>query len=407
LEEKFTGQILDEETGLYYYNSRYYDPKIGVFISPDSIVPDPFDSQMLNRYMYVRGNPVKYTDPDGHHPLIAVGVGFAIGYLSHGAQTGEWGRTALAAGVKGAMAAHVGATFGGATAAIIGGPAGSTIGGIVGGAAGGAFGAGISGGNVGYGALAGLIGSGIGVLANQSGIPIIQEDFSSAVIGGAVGGGAGSAMAGGNFWEGFASGAAGAVGGYLGTAALGGLPDARKVAQKRQNAKNEEYASYHEENFYRGKELVKNLNTYVKGKPYVWGGGHRAAANYAGFDCSGGPIHIQRDKMGFKGISKGGMPAQSMFEQFPLTRTTLENMRPGDYIFYDYRIGYKANIMNHIAVYLGRINGKHMTFNAWINPYGNHHRSLKSLNLYGKNTFNAVVHYRRVNWMQMEVKYGW
>ena len=100
------------------------------------------------------------------------------------------------------------------------------------------------------------------------------------------------------------------------------------------------------------------------------------------------------------------MTAQSMFEQFSLTRTTLENMRPGDYIFYDYRIGHNANNMDHVAVYLGRINGKHMTFNAWSNPYGNHHRSLKSLNLYGKNTFNAVVHYRRVNWMQMEVKYG-
>ncbi len=66
LEEGFTGQILDPETGLYYYNARYYDPKIGIFISADTIVPDPYSSQDFNRYMYVKGNPVKYSDPTGH-----------------------------------------------------------------------------------------------------------------------------------------------------------------------------------------------------------------------------------------------------------------------------------------------------------------------------------------------------
>lgn len=34
----FTGQRLDN-TGLYYYNARYYDPTIGRFISPDLIIP--------------------------------------------------------------------------------------------------------------------------------------------------------------------------------------------------------------------------------------------------------------------------------------------------------------------------------------------------------------------------------
>ncbi|MDD5702809.1 MAG: hypothetical protein PHU23_12260 [Dehalococcoidales bacterium] len=35
----FTGQRLDD-TGLYYYGARYYDPTIGGFISPDSTIPD-------------------------------------------------------------------------------------------------------------------------------------------------------------------------------------------------------------------------------------------------------------------------------------------------------------------------------------------------------------------------------
>jgi len=63
---KFTDQELDSESGLYNYNARLYDPMIGRFISADSIVPDPYDPQSLNRYSYARNNPLKYVDPDGH-----------------------------------------------------------------------------------------------------------------------------------------------------------------------------------------------------------------------------------------------------------------------------------------------------------------------------------------------------
>jgi RHS repeat-associated protein len=45
---------------------RYYDPEIGRFISPDTIVPDPYNPQCLNRYSYCLNNPLKYTDPSGH-----------------------------------------------------------------------------------------------------------------------------------------------------------------------------------------------------------------------------------------------------------------------------------------------------------------------------------------------------
>jgi RHS repeat-associated protein len=70
--EQFTGQILDS-TGLYYYNARYYDPTIGKFISPDTMVPQPFNSQDWNRYSYCLNNPLKYTDPTGHDMIITVG----------------------------------------------------------------------------------------------------------------------------------------------------------------------------------------------------------------------------------------------------------------------------------------------------------------------------------------------
>jgi RHS repeat-associated protein len=67
-DKKFTGQILDT-IGLYYYGARYYDPVIGRFISPDSIVPNPANPQSLNRYSYCLNNPLKYVDPSGHDDL--------------------------------------------------------------------------------------------------------------------------------------------------------------------------------------------------------------------------------------------------------------------------------------------------------------------------------------------------
>jgi RHS repeat-associated protein len=60
----FTGQKLDG-SGLQYFNARYYDPTLGTFISPDSLIPDPGNVYDWNRYMYTRGNPLKYTDPSG------------------------------------------------------------------------------------------------------------------------------------------------------------------------------------------------------------------------------------------------------------------------------------------------------------------------------------------------------
>jgi RHS repeat-associated protein len=47
-------------------DARYYDASAGRFISPDTIVQAPADPQSLNRYSYVRNNPMVLTDPSGH-----------------------------------------------------------------------------------------------------------------------------------------------------------------------------------------------------------------------------------------------------------------------------------------------------------------------------------------------------
>ena len=48
---------LQSALGLVYLNARFYDPKLGRFIEPDTIAPDPLNSQTLNRYAFTYDNP--------------------------------------------------------------------------------------------------------------------------------------------------------------------------------------------------------------------------------------------------------------------------------------------------------------------------------------------------------------
>jgi RHS repeat-associated protein len=57
----FTGREWDPETGLYYYRARYYDPRVGRFISEDPIGFEGGD----DFYAYVGNNPVTWVDPFG------------------------------------------------------------------------------------------------------------------------------------------------------------------------------------------------------------------------------------------------------------------------------------------------------------------------------------------------------
>ena len=126
---RYRGYYYDAETGLYYLNSRYYDPSIGRFINADDIsYIQPTDINGLNLFAYCGNNPVMYTDNEGNMPnwlkvllgaVVIVGLGIA---------------TALTGGTAGVI---LGAAFWGATTGAIGGGLISgTIGAITGGAQG-------------------------------------------------------------------------------------------------------------------------------------------------------------------------------------------------------------------------------------------------------------------------------
>jgi len=59
---KFNAKELDEETGLYYYGARYYDPRTSVWISVDPLAEKNPD---VGSYVYCEDNPVVFVDPDG------------------------------------------------------------------------------------------------------------------------------------------------------------------------------------------------------------------------------------------------------------------------------------------------------------------------------------------------------
>jgi RHS repeat-associated protein len=72
----FTGQENDADTELMYYGARYYSPQYRIFVQPDTMLPDPYNPQALNRYAYTLNNPMKYTDPTGHYVESGIDIAF-------------------------------------------------------------------------------------------------------------------------------------------------------------------------------------------------------------------------------------------------------------------------------------------------------------------------------------------
>jgi RHS repeat-associated protein len=65
----------DKETGLYYYGARYYEPRMGIFLSVDGLTEK---YPHISGYAYTANNPVNAVDPNGKDII------FINGYIGFG-----------------------------------------------------------------------------------------------------------------------------------------------------------------------------------------------------------------------------------------------------------------------------------------------------------------------------------
>ncbi|MFD4635914.1 SpvB/TcaC N-terminal domain-containing protein [Lentzea sp. NPDC058436] len=74
---QYNGKEFDDETGLYYFGARYYNPRTQLWQSPDPELGSYLDGQTndgvtrsanLAAYTYSYNNPVRLVDPDGRAP---------------------------------------------------------------------------------------------------------------------------------------------------------------------------------------------------------------------------------------------------------------------------------------------------------------------------------------------------
>jgi hypothetical protein len=203
-----------------------------MFITPDSIVQDPFDPQTLNRYAYARNNPLTYTDPSGHSflgvdILVGAAIGAAIGGSYAAITGGDIGKGILTGAISGACFGFLGGYVAGVNelAAISNSTFQVEMAGAslleetalhaTAGAVSGAINTAISGGSIGLGALTGGLSAGV---ANYTGGVLPQDiatQFTSRTVMGGLSGGITTELSGGSFVQGFKYGAGSAAYGYF------------------------------------------------------------------------------------------------------------------------------------------------------------------------------------------------
>lgn len=93
----YTGHVHDGATGLDYMQQRYYDPRIGSFLSVDPVTSYSSPMEAFNRYRYANNNPYHFVDPAGMQACgksttcrLAQGeTGGTISLISHAADGSE------------------------------------------------------------------------------------------------------------------------------------------------------------------------------------------------------------------------------------------------------------------------------------------------------------------------------
>ena len=113
---RYRGYVYDQETGLYYLQSRYYNPAICRFISSDNISYLGIDGTPLsyNLFAYCGNNPIMGYDPTGHFGFIGaiIAAGAIVGGLLGAFSAATTGGNILESAIEGCLTGALGATCG-------------------------------------------------------------------------------------------------------------------------------------------------------------------------------------------------------------------------------------------------------------------------------------------------------
>jgi len=189
-------------------NGRMYDPVLARMLSPDNNLQMPYNSQNYNRYSYVLNNPLRYTDPDGEF-IVPLLIGAAISVIGNGINNSIHhqpffsgaGKAAIFGAIGGVASAGIGSIAQGlATSAGVGKYGVAVFQALAHGFTGMALSA-AQGGNP----ISGLVSGGASSIVG-SGMSFLGSGAAAVVITGGLSGGVGSAVTGGNFWEGATTG---------------------------------------------------------------------------------------------------------------------------------------------------------------------------------------------------------
>lgn len=108
----FGGGEFDYDINAYYMRSRYYDPRLLHFLTPDDGLGGKLlDRDTYNLYAYVSSDPLGLTDPSGHSWLdfigqtildvVSIGIGIGAILITGGALAGVVGSGLIGAGIGG------------------------------------------------------------------------------------------------------------------------------------------------------------------------------------------------------------------------------------------------------------------------------------------------------------------
>ena len=67
---RYKGYYYDNETGMYYLKSRYYDAEIKRFICADGYFSTGVGKHDCNMFLYCNNNPINMIDEDGNFPIL-------------------------------------------------------------------------------------------------------------------------------------------------------------------------------------------------------------------------------------------------------------------------------------------------------------------------------------------------